>query len=77
MTPTEDRPGGGRLEAQGSWDMGGRTVLWSVPSIQSQSRVSILALLLPGCVTRQSHGARLGLSSCLCKRPALRVGRTE
>ena len=74
VTPTEDCPGGGRSEAQGSWNMGGRTVLWSVPRIWSQTRVSIPALLLPDCVTRQSHSACLGLSSCLCKRPALRVG---
>ena len=73
MTPTEDRPGGDRSEAQGSWDTGGRAVLWSVPCIWSQTRVSIPALLLPDCVSRQSHSARLGFSSCLCKRPALRV----
>ena len=73
VTPTEDRPGGDRSEAQGSWDTGGRAVLWSVPCIWSQTRVSIPALLLPDCVSRQSHSARLGFSSCLCKRPALRV----
>lgn len=73
MTPTEDRPGGDRSEAQGSWDTGGRAVLWSVPCIWSQTRVSIPALLLPDCVSQQTHSAHLGFSSCLCKRPALRV----